>query len=92
MEHGPNFTRPPPDIVKGEHEHYEVEKIVDSKPSPNKRGILYFVKWTGYPASENQWIPASGMKHASDLVKQFHQLYPNKPEPPTIKSLQEQRV
>ena len=91
-EHGPNFPRPPPDIVEGEYDHYEVEKVVDSKPTPNKRGILYFVKWTGYPTSENEWIPASGMKHASDLVKQFHQQYPNKPKPPHIKSLQAQRA
>ena len=25
--HGPNFTRPPPEIVQGEDDHYEVESV-----------------------------------------------------------------
>jgi hypothetical protein len=29
-EHGPNYTRPPLDIVEGETDHYEVEAVVDS--------------------------------------------------------------
>ena len=91
-EHGPNFTRPPPDIVEGEQDHYKVERIVDSKLSPNKQGILYFVKWVEYPTSKNEWIPASGMKHALDLVKLFHQQYSKKPKPPTIRTLQAQQL
>jgi hypothetical protein len=71
-EHGPNFTRPPPDIVDGEQDHYEVEKIVNSRPTPNQQGIQYLVKWTGYEHAKNSWLPASQMKHASDLVKDFH--------------------
>jgi transposase InsO family protein len=90
QEHGPNYTRPPPDIVEGETDHYEVEKVVDSRLTPNRRGTRYLVKWKGYPESENTWIPASGMKHASDLVKQFHDQHPNAPKPP-IRSLQVQR-
>ena len=91
-EHEPNFTQPPPNIIEGEQNHYEVKRVIDLKLSPNKQGILYFVKWVGYPASENKWIPASVMKHALDLVKLFHQQYPNKPKPPTIKSLQAQQL
>jgi len=52
-EHGPNYTRPPPDIVEGEDKHYEVETILNARPTPNKQGIQYLVKWHGYPASEN---------------------------------------
>jgi hypothetical protein len=29
-EHGPNYMRPPPEIVEGETNHYEVEAVVDS--------------------------------------------------------------
>jgi hypothetical protein len=90
MEHGPNFTRPPPVIVEGKEGHYEVETIVDSWPTPNKQGIRYLVKWKDYPDSENQWIPALGMKHAADLVKQFHLQHPNKPKPPISWLLQVQ--
>ena len=71
-EHRPNVTQPPPDIVEGKTDHYEVEKVLDAKPTPNCWGILYKIKWKGYPDSENEWIPASGMKHASDLVQEFH--------------------
>jgi hypothetical protein len=75
-EHGPNYTQPPPEIVEGEDEHYEVETILNARPTPNRRGIQYLVKWKGYPDSENTWIPASGMKHAVDLVHEYHRHHP----------------
>jgi Chromo (CHRromatin Organisation MOdifier) domain len=58
--------------VEGEDEHYEVEIILNARPTPNKRSIQYLVKWKGYPDSENSWIPSSGMKHAQNLVQEFH--------------------
>jgi transposase InsO family protein len=75
-EHGPNYTQPPPEIVEGEDEHYEVETILNARPTPNRRGIQYLVKWKGYPDSENTWIPASGMKHTVDLVHEYHRRHP----------------
>jgi hypothetical protein len=75
-EHGPNYTQPPPKIVEGEDEHYEVEIILNARPTPNKRGIQYLVKWKGYPDSENSWIPSSGMKHTQNLVHEFHSRHP----------------
>jgi len=75
-EHGPNYTQPPPEIVEGEDEHYEVEIILNARPTPNKRGTQYLVKWKGYPDSENSWIPSSGMKHAQNLVQEFHRRHP----------------
>jgi transposase InsO family protein len=80
--HGPNFTRPPPDIVEGEDEHYEVEFILQSRPTPNRKGIQYLIKWKGYPHSENSWLPASQMKHAAETVQQFHNKNPQAPRPP----------
>ena len=88
--HGPNFTCPPPDIVEGEDEHYEVETVLQSCLTPNKKGIQYMIKWKGYPSSENSWLPASQMKHAADLVKKFHSQFPKAPRPLQIKLLQEQ--
>ena len=89
--HGPNFTRPPPDIVEGEEEHYEFEAVLQSRPTPNKKGIQYLIKWKGYPSSENSWLPASQMKHAVELVKEFHSRFPKAPQPTQIKLLQEQQ-
>ena len=89
--HGPNFTRPPPDIVEGEEEHYKFEAVLQSHPTPNKKGIQYLIKWKGYPSSENSWLPASQMKHAVELVKEFHSRFPKAPQPTQIKLLQEQQ-
>jgi hypothetical protein len=80
--HGPNFTRPPPDIVEGEDEHYEIEFILQSRPTPNRKGLQYLIKWKGYPHSENSWLPASQMKHAAETVRQFHNKNPRAPKPP----------
>jgi hypothetical protein len=80
-EHGPNFTQPPPEIVEGETDHYEIETILDSRPTRNQQSIQYLVKWLGYPSSENTWIPASGMKQATQLVQEYHSRHPKKPAP-----------
>ena len=53
-EHGPNFTWPSLDIVEDKTDHYKVEKVLDAKPIPNHRSILYKIKWKGYPDSENE--------------------------------------
>jgi len=72
LEHGPNYTQPPPTIVKGKDEHYKVETVLNARTTPNKCDIQYLVKWKGYPDSENSWVSATGMKHAMALVKDFH--------------------
>jgi hypothetical protein len=78
-EHGPNYTQPPPEIVGDEDQHYEVETILNARPTPNRRSIQYLVKWVGYPDSENSWIPASQMRHAKELVDEYHQQHPRTP-------------
>ena len=41
--------------------YYEVEKIVDKRT--NMYGLVeYFVKWKGYPSSENTWEPKKNLK------------------------------
>ena len=42
--HGPNYARPPPDIVDREEEHYEVEEVLQSCPTPNRKGVQYLIK------------------------------------------------
>jgi len=89
--HRPNFTRPPPDIIEGEDDHYEVEDILQSRPSPNKKGIQYLIKWKGYPSSKNSWLPASQMHHAKTLVQQFHSQNPHTPKPSNLRLLMAQQ-
>ena len=69
--HGPNFERPPPDIVGGEEGHYEIEQILAQRPTRNKKSTQYLVKWKGYPDSENSWIPAKELTHAKELLRKF---------------------
>ena len=45
--------------------------------------LLYKVIWLGYEdtGDESEWIPASELTHAADLVSDFHIAYPTKPGP-----------
>ena len=67
--HGPNFTRPPPDLINGGPE-YEVEKILDEKPRGQGRNMHFLIKWKGYLASDNSWELAADV-HAPELVAEF---------------------
>src|SRR6266481_5924549 len=67
--HGPNFTRPPPDLIDGEEE-YEVERIVAHRQFGRSRRLQYLIKWKGYPESDNTWEPADQV-HAPDLIKHY---------------------
>ena len=69
-------SRPPP-TVDGEAAEWEVESIRDSRL---KRGVLqYLVKWKGYPHEESTWEPASHLKHAAEVVRDFHLRHPSAP-------------
>src|SRR5713226_2510059 len=72
--HGPNFSRPPPDLIQGAEE-YEVEHLVNHRRHGRSRALQYFVKWKGYPESDNTWESARDI-HAPDLLKKYHQRYP----------------
>jgi len=74
--HGPNFPKPPPDLIEGE-EQYEVEAIRKHKKSG--RGYVYLVKWKDYPTGEETWEPASafiGAKETLEAYKRLHRLPP----------------
>jgi hypothetical protein len=79
--HGPNFSRPPPDITIGENE-YEVETIRSHRYFGKQKKLQYLLKWKGYPKSDNTWEPANQV-HAPQLVKQYHARRPST----TIKTL-----
>jgi len=69
--HGPNFTWPPPEIVGGEEGHYKIEKILQSRPTRNKRSTEYLVHWKGYTDTDCTWVPAKELTHAKELVQEF---------------------
>ena len=73
--HGPNFSRPPPDLISGEEE-YEVESIKAHRYFGRNKRLQFLIRWKGYPESDNTWEPADSI-HAPDLVKEYKQRTPN---------------
>jgi hypothetical protein len=67
--HGPNFTRPTPELIDGEEE-YTVEKILDSRHFGRRRCLQYLVKWEGYPDADNMWVDKDDV-FADDKVREF---------------------
>jgi len=72
--HGPNFTRPPPNLINDEEE-YKVETVVNHRHYGHRRQLQYLIKWKGYPSSDNTWEPEEDV-HAGDLVKEYHRCHP----------------
>jgi len=72
---------PAPVIIDREPE-YEISQIVNSKIDCQQAcKLLYKVIWLGYEdtGDKSEWIPASKLTHATDLVSDFHIAYPTKP-------------
>ncbi|MBW0532850.1 hypothetical protein O181_072565 [Austropuccinia psidii MF-1] len=79
----PNLHQLPPPVLVEEKEEWEVAQVLDSKLKRGK--IWYLVEWKGfseYP-ERTTWEPASNLTNSTDLVKDFHLLYSDKPGPNT---------
>jgi RNase H-like domain found in reverse transcriptase/Reverse transcriptase (RNA-dependent DNA polymerase)/Integrase zinc binding domain/Chromo (CHRromatin Organisation MOdifier) domain len=68
--HGPNFSRPPPDLINGEAE-YEVKAIRSHRYFGKNKRLQYLLKWKGYPEADNTWEDEDQMT-APDLLKQYN--------------------
>jgi hypothetical protein len=77
-EHSPNHEKPAPEIVDGEEGHYEIETILMAWPTCNKKSMQYLIKWKGYPASENLWLPEKELTSAKELLDRFKQRHASK--------------
>jgi hypothetical protein len=82
--HGPNFTRPPPDLIDGEPE-YEVENILDAQPRGRGHKMHFLVKWKGYPTSDNSWEPKENL-HADELIALIAEFQKKGPKPNRTKA------
>jgi len=67
---------PPPPVVVGDETHYEVDKILDSRPYRGR--LQYLVAWKGYGYEENSWVDANDI-NAPRLVRDFHRCHPGAP-------------
>ena len=63
--HGPNFARPPPDLIANEPE-WEVERIIRHRGTKNRQ---YQVKWKGY--DEYSWEPHGNLQNAQDVINDY---------------------
>src|SRR5467141_471993 len=76
---------PPPPITVDDEPEFEISEILDTKIDNRRRAckLLYLVRWTGYEGTdeETSWILVSELRHASELVSDFHLAYPAKPGP-----------
>ena len=72
--HGPNYSRPPPNLIGGE-EFYEVEQIRGHRRHGHSRTLQYLIKWKGSPESDNTWEPADQVL-APDLLREYHRHRP----------------
>jgi len=89
----PNRIQPPPPPIEVDDDiEYEISEILDAKLDKwRKCQLLYLVRWTGYKGTdqETDWLPATELQHASELVQDFHKSYPTKPGP--LSSLEQWR-
>jgi hypothetical protein len=66
--HGPNYIKPPPDLVQGQEE-FEVEAIVGHKPRNNPTHFL--IKWKGYPTADNTWQTRKDLNNAKEILNDY---------------------
>ena len=74
----------PPVNIDGKTE-YEIKEILDSKLKDwhwNYK-LLYLICWSRYKGTNEEifWLLADELRHASELVHDFHLQYPDKPGP-----------
>ena len=79
LEHGPNFSNPPPDVIGGEKE-YEIDKILSHCGTQGWR--QYLISWKGYSTAENMWEPEGNLQHVQTLLKTYKLQCPKNFSPP----------
>src|SRR6266850_1861075 len=69
---GPQFNKPPPDIVAGQEE-WEIEAITGHKGLGNCRH--YLIKWKGYSNADSTWEPTRNITNVEELLNNYKKLH-----------------
>ena len=88
--HGPNYEKPPPDIIDGKLE-WEVEKILNSRYYGHHKKLQFLVRWKGFPPSEDSWVPKSDLS-TPDLVEEFYATHSHTARPLLSKVRQRKKM
>jgi hypothetical protein len=73
--HGPNFMETPPDLVEG-HEEWEVDSVLASRRTGQKKTLQYLVRWKGFSEAHDSWEPKRNLSNATLKTKEFHDKNP----------------
>jgi hypothetical protein len=68
QEHGPNFIKPPPDLINGQEE-YEIDAILGHRRRGNT--IEYLTKWKGYGSNDNTWEPEKNLLNSEEILEEY---------------------
>lgn len=75
--HGPNGTRPPPDLA--DEKRYEIEKILKHRIRQKK--LQLYIKWKGYPEDEATWEDEDTViDDAEKMLQQYKATKINRPK------------
>lgn len=71
-----NYDRKPIDVspvLVNDEEEWEIDEVLakDIRGSGRNRGIHYLVRWKGFNASEDQWLPIRNFRHAREKIAEF---------------------
>ncbi len=70
--HGPNFIRPPLDLIDNEEE-FEIETIVSHRRKGNQ--WQYLIRWKGYPTSDNSREYEDDLEHSEETLTEYKECH-----------------
>ena len=82
---------PPPPVEVDDNIEYKIAEILDSTLDQHQKcKLLYLVQWAGYEGTDQEidWLVATELTHASELVADFHSAHPSRPNPLSSLSIQ----
>ncbi|MBW0532109.1 hypothetical protein O181_071824 [Austropuccinia psidii MF-1] len=71
------------DFSSNKHSISGMGSLSNSRLKAQERKIMVFVEWKGFSQDPERstWEPTENIKNCPVLIKEFHSLYPDKPQP-----------